>query len=388
MKTKINKKKLIIKVALPVLAVIILVWAGCFGKGKEINYKTELPQTDTITEKVEASGTINPVTQTSVGTQVSGKIQQLFVDYNSIVKKGQILAVVDPSSYESALVQQQANLQKVESVYLNSKRNYERYQRLYAQELVSKSDLDDAETDFLSNQAQVTQAKASLENAKINLGYTKIYSPVNGIIISREVEAGQTVAASFSTPTLFTVAEDLTKMQIEVNISEADISKIKEGQTVEFNVDAYPTTTFKGKVSQVRNAATTISNVVTYTVVVAVDNKDLQLKPGMTANASIITGESNGALTVANSALRFVPPDNAEIEGQKSGKKSFYKGEGVWTVEKGNQIKRLSVETGITDGNRTVITSEQVTANTPVILSTEGASSKKASNNRMGPPGF
>lgn len=388
MKTK-NKRKLILKIGLPVLAAVILVWAGCFGKGKEANYKTEMPQTDNIIEKVEASGTINPVTQTSVGTQVSGKVQQLYADYNSIVKKGQLLAVIDPSSYETALVQQQANLQKVESVYLNSKRTYERYQKLYEKELVAKSDLDSAETDYLSNQAQVTQAKASLENAQINLGYTKIYSPVNGIVISKEVEVGQTVAASFSTPTLFTVAEDLTKMQIEVNISEADISKIKEGQDVEFNVDAYPTTTFEGKVSQVRNAATTISNVVTYTVVVSVDNKDLKLKPGMTANVSIITAQSNGALTVANGALRFVPPDNAKIEGQKSGKKTYYKGQGVWTLERGNTLKRVQVETGITDGNRTAITGGDLTADTTVVVSSDGAdSSSKSNNNRMGPPGF
>ncbi len=389
MKTKLKNKKIILKIALPLLAAFILVWAGCFGKNKDAKYTTELPQTENITEKVEASGTINPVTQTSVGTQVSGKIQQLLVDYNTIVKKGQLLAVVDPSSYESALVQQQANLQKAQSVFLNSKRNYERYQRLYAQELVSKSDLEDAETDYLTNQAQVTQAQASLDNAKINLGYTKIYSPVNGIVISRAVEEGQTVAASFSTPTLFTVAEDLTKMQIEVNISEADISKIKEGQEVEFNVDAYPDTTFKGNVKQVRNSATTISNVVTYTVVVGVDNKDLKLKPGMTANVSIITGRSDGAFTVANSALRFVPPDNAEIAGQKkNGKKTFYKGQGVWTLEKGNRIKRVQVETGITDGNRTVVTGNDITAQTPVIISSEGANTKKKSNNRMGPPGF
>ncbi len=388
MKTKLKNKKIILKIALPLLAAFILVWAGCFGKNKDAKYTTEMPQTENITEKVEASGTINPVTQTSVGTQVSGKIQQLLVDYNTIVKKGQLLAVVDPSSYESALVQQQASLQKAQSVFLNSKRNYERYQRLYAQELVSKSDLEDAETDYLTNQAQVTQAQASLDNAKINLGYTKIYSPVNGIVISRAVEEGQTVAASFSTPTLFTVAEDLTKMQIEVNISEADISKIKEGQEVEFNVDAYPDTTFKGNVKQVRNSATTISNVVTYTVVVGVDNKDLKLKPGMTANVSIITGRSDGAFTVANAALRFVPPDNAEIAGQKSGKKTFYKGQGIWTLEKGNRIKRLQVETGITDGNRTVVTGQDITAQTPVIISSDGADKKKSSNNRMGPPGF
>jgi len=384
-----KNKKLMFGIGLPILLLTVLIWAGCFGKSKDIKYKTEVPQTDEIIEKVEATGTINPVTQTTVGTQVSGKIQQLFVDYNSIVKKGQLLAVIDPSTYESALVQQEANLQKAQSVFLNSKRTYERNQRLYQLQLISKSDLDSAETDYLSDQAQVTQAKASLDNAKINLGYTKIYSPVNGIVISKNVEVGQTVAASFSTPTLFTVAEDLTKMQIEVSISEADIGKIKEGQKAEFNVDAYPDLTFEGKVTQVRNAATTTSNVVTYTVIVSVSNKNLELKPGMTANASIITGESKGAFTVANSALRFVPPDNAKIYGKKSnGKKTYYKGQGVWTLEKGNQLKRLQVETGITDGNRTVVTGNDINKDTVIVVSEEGAATKKSSNNRMGPPGF
>jgi HlyD family secretion protein len=285
-----------------------------FGGKKGVIYKTELPKISRITEKVEAAGKINPVTQTSVGTQVSGRLQELNVDYNSIVKKGDVMAVIDPSTYESAVLQQQANLERIDSVFKNAKRNYERYQKLYKDALVAKSELDNAEVDYLSAQAQVVQAKASLDKAEIDLGYTKIVSPVNGIVISKQVELGQTVAASFQTPTLFLVAEDLTKMQIEVNISEADISKIKEGQDVEFSIDAYPDETFKGTVSQVRNSPTTIQNVVTYTVVVAVDNRDLKLKPGMTANASIITARKKDILTVSNQALRFVPPPDAKIK--------------------------------------------------------------------------
>ena len=374
-----NKKMIIISCIVLVLAIFVL--RGC-KSSKDIQYKTENPRKTTLVEQVEASGTINPVTQTSVGTQVSGRVEQLYVDYNSQVKKGQLLAVIDPSTYESNVIQQEANLQKVQSVSDNAKRNLERYKTLYAQDLVAKSELDDAQTNYLSAYAQVVQAKASLDKAKIDLSYTKIISPVDGIIISKEVEQGQTVAASFQTPTLFLVAQDLTKMQIEVNISEADISKIKEGQDVEFSVDAYPTTTFKAKVKQVRNSATTISNVVTYTVVVAFDNNDLKLKPGMTANVSIISAKCEDCLTVSNQALRFVPPTNAQIEGQRE---KFYKNQGLWIQTK-NGLKRVDVQTGITDGNRTQIISNEITQDTPVILSSNEV--KQKNERRMGPPGF
>ena len=374
-----NKKMIIISCIVLVLAIFVL--RGC-KSSKDIQYKTENPRKATLVEQVEASGTINPVTQTSVGTQVSGRVEQLYVDYNSQVKKGQLLAVIDPSTYESNVIQQEANLQKVQSVSDNAKRNLERYKTLYAQDLVAKSELDDAQTTYLSAYAQVVQAKASLDKAKIDLSYTKIISPVDGIIISKEVEQGQTVAASFQTPTLFLVAQDLTKMQIEVNISEADISKIKEGQDVEFSVDAYPTTTFKAKVKQVRNSATTISNVVTYTVVVAFDNNDLKLKPGMTANVSIISAKCEDCLTVSNQALRFVPPTNAQIEGQRE---KFYKNQGLWIQTK-NGLKRVDVQTGITDGNRTQIISDEITQDTPVILSSNEV--KQKNERRMRPPGF
>lgn len=365
---------------------LLLVWAVFFRKGGGPVYNVETPRRVTLVEKVEASGTINPVAQTSVGTQVSGIVKEIYVDFNSRVKKGQLLALIDPSTYESAVLQQKANLQKAQSVATNSKRNYERYKKLYAQELVAKSELDDAQTDYDSAYAQTVQARAALDKAKIDLGYTKVVSPVNGIVISREVDAGQTVAASFQTPTLFLVAEDLTKMQIEVNISEADISKIKEGQKVEFSVDAYSNDTFIGKVKQVRNSATTVSNVVTYTVVVAVDNSDFKLKPGMTANVSIITNESQDALSVPNQALRFVPPTGAEIKGAKDAKAGRYKGQGLW-VEDGSEIERIEVKTGITDGTRTQIISDVITDKTPVIVSSGGKDSKN-SQRRMGPPGF
>jgi HlyD family secretion protein len=376
-----NKKIIIISCICLILAIFML--KGC-KSSKAVQYKTENPRKATLVEQVEASGTINPVTQTSVGTQVSGRVEQIFVDYNSQVKKGQLLAIIDPSTYESNVKQQEANLQKVQSVSDNAKRNLERYKKLYSQDLVAKSELDDAQTNYLSAYAQVVQAQASLDKAKIDLDYTKIISPVDGIVISKEVELGQTVAASFQTPTLFLVAEDLTKMQIEVNISEADISKIKEGQEVEFSVDAYPTTNFKAKVKQVRNSATTISNVVTYTVVVEFDNSDMKLKPGMTANVSIISAKCENCLTISNQALRFVPPSSAKIDGENQ---KFYKNQGLWVQTK-DGLKRIDIKTGITDGNRTQIESNEITPQTDVIVSSNEVADKKSSQRRMGPPGF
>lgn len=383
----IKNKKLIIAVIAAII--IILILFKVTGGKKSAAYRIENPKRAKIVQTVEASGTINPVTQTSVGTQVSGRVEEIFVDYNSIIKKGQLLAVIDPSTYKSNVIQQEANLQKLESVFKNAERNYNRYKKLYAQELVAKSELDNAELDYLSANAQVVQGRASLDKAKIDLSYTNVVSPVDGIVISKEVELGQTVAASYQTPTLFLVAEDLTKMQIEVNISEADISKIKEGQRVDFNIDAYPTTTFVGKVSQVRNAATTISNVVTYTVVVSVDNDDLKLKPGMTANVSIITAEANNALSVPNQALRFVPPDNAKIKDGKDGQRKNFKGQGLWRQNKDGSIYITEVKTGITDGNRTEIISNEITENTPIIVASGSAAKGKTQQGRpRGPMGF
>lgn len=381
-----KKKKLFI-FSIIVLVIIGIIWMRA-GKGKKVAaYRIENPQRTKIVQTVEASGTINPVTQTSVGTQISGRVEQILVDYNSIIKKGQLLAVIDPSTYQSNVIQQEANLQKLESVFKNAKRNYERYKKLYAQDLVAKSELDNAEMDYLSANAQVVQGRASLDKAKIDLSYTNVVSPVDGIVISKEVELGQTVAASYQTPTLFLVAEDLTKMQIEVNISEADISKIKEGQRANFNIDAFPTTTFEGQVTQVRNAATTISNVVTYTVVVSVDNSEMLLKPGMTANVAIITAEVDNALSVPNQALRFVPPDNAKIAGSKEGQRKNFKAQGLWRQNKDGSIYITEVKTGITDGNKTEIFSNEITENTPIIVANADPKSKNTAR-RMGPPGF
>ena len=278
----------------------------------------------TITQIVEATGTIEPVNTVDIGSQVSGMINEIYVDYNSEVEKGQLLAQIDTSLFEAQLNQSIANinnakatLARYQAVLEYDTKTYKRYKNLYERNLVSKNDLDSAESAYKSDLAQVASAKASIMQAEANFAtasanmrYTKIISPVKGIVISKEVEVGQTVAASFQTPTLFTVAEDLTLMRIETSVSEADIGKVKEGQEVEYTLDGYPDSVFYGKVTQVRLSPTTESNVVTYTVVIEVKNEEDKLMPGMTANVSIITGKQENILTVPNTALKFTTADN------------------------------------------------------------------------------
>jgi HlyD family secretion protein len=309
------------------------------------------------------------VTTVLVGTQVSGTIRTLYVDFNSRVKKGQLIAQIDPSTFESQVHQAQANLlmaqanqEKSESTLVDAKRTFDRNKELFSKNLIARSDLDTAETNYKTDvsqvrasKAQVDQARAALDYAKLNLDYTKIVSPVNGVVISRAVDVGQTVAASFQTPTLFTIAEDLTKMQIDTNVAESDIGGVKVGQQVDFTVDAYPDTTFKGKVWQIRQAPITVQNVVTYNVVIQVSNKDLKLMPGMTANVSIILSVSPDVLRITNAALRFRFSDKPATAGAAAGA-GEKKGPVVWVLENGKP-KRVSVTPGISDGNYTEIVS-------------------------------
>ncbi len=294
----------------------------------------------------------------SVGTQVSGTIKEIYVDFNDPVKKGQVIALIDPALFEAQLEQAKANLllaranlKKAEAVLLDAQRTFERNKALFEKDLIAKSELDAAETNYTSAlaqvnaaKAQVLQAEAALKSAETNLRYTKIISPVDGVVISRNVDVGQTVAASFQTPTLFTIAQDLSKMQINASVSEADIGKVEVGQMVEFTVDAYPETIFKGKVSQVRLAPTNIQNVITYDVVIQVENEDLKLRPGMTANVSIITNVKENVLRIPNSALRFKMLDNSKPPKDK----------GLWILEKGKP-RWVSVQLGITDGTYTEV---------------------------------
>ena len=287
------------------------------------SYVTKRLTKGDITETITASGTINPISTVNIGTQVSGTISEIYVDYNTNVSKGQLLAQIDPALFEATVAQRQAALdiakaevevEKNDLAY--NKKNLERIKKLNRSKYSTDKDLELAQRDYDNSvaqialkEAQVEQAAAALNSAKIDLHYTKIISPVDGIVVSKEVEVGQTVAASFQTPTLFNVAEDLTKMQIEASVVEADIAKVKEGQTVEFSVDSYPDEKFYGIVTQVRNNPITTSNVVTYEVIIEIDNRDLKLKPGMTANVDIITSERQNVWLVPNKALRFYMED-------------------------------------------------------------------------------
>jgi HlyD family secretion protein len=265
-----------------------------------------------LTQLVTATGTLNPVTNVQVGCQISGTIQKLSADYNTVVKAGQLIAEIDPRIYQAQVEQATADLASAKANQELQRVQTARDAELFANKLISGSDYDTALATLHEADATVQIKQASLDNAKANLGYCKIYSPVDGIVISRSVDVGQTVAASFNTPTLFQIANDLTKMQIDSSVAEADIGGVEEGQTATFNVDAYPYRIFHGVVTQVRNAPTTVNNVVTYDCVVAVDNPDYKLKPGMTANPlNIVIAERQNAMKIPNAALRFRPPEGA-----------------------------------------------------------------------------
>jgi HlyD family secretion protein len=365
-------KKVLVVIGLTAV-VGIAVFVLLRNKGDEIKYRTEKVARGDIEATVTATGTVNAVTTVLVGTQVSGTIKKIYVDFNSHVKKGQLIALIDPATFEAQVEQQKANLyaakanlEKAEASVIDSKRTMTRNKELLAKDLIAQSDFDTSQTNYETAAAQVSaskaaiaQAEASLKNAQTNLGYTRIVSPVDGVVVSRNVDVGQTVAASFQTPTLFTIAQDLTKMQIDTSVAEADIGRVKVDQEVDFTVDAYPDVTFKGKVWQIRIAPITVQNVVTYDVVVLVDNKDLKLMPGMTANVSIIVAEEKGVLKIPNAALRFRPAEG--------GKPKFEKGAGVWIVEN-QKPKRVPVKLGISDGSYTQIISGDLKEGQDVIV--------------------
>ncbi len=350
------------------------------------DFVTKRLEKGAIVETVTATGTITPISNIDVGTQVSGRIQEIFVDYNSQVQKGQLLALIDPSSFESNVAKEKANLEvaKAQVLVAKASRDYykkhlERITKLNKQSYSADKELDEAQKDYDTSvaqmalyQAQVEQAQAALDYNLIQLGYTKIISPVDGMIVSKNIEAGQTVAASFETPTLFNVAEDLTKMKIEASVVEADIAKVKEGQTVEFSVDSYPDEIFTGTVTQVRNEAVTNSNVVTYEVIIEVDNSDLKFKPGMTANVEIITASKNDILVSPNKALRF-SIDNGETR---------YKDKGLWILDNG-QPRRLAVMTGIYDDDSTEVSGPELQEGMEVIVERSETTKKPAVRMRM-----
>lgn len=385
---KMTKKQIIICI----IIVALLCTGFVYKKYKSrVKYHTKPIERCTITQVVEASGTINPVNTVSVGSTVSGLIQDIYVDFNSQVKKGQILAQIDPRNFEATVQQNQAqianaqaNVTKLQAIVEYDKKMYERYKNLYAKNFVAKSELDQYKSTYYSDlaqiraaQAQVNQYRANLKTAETNLGYTKIIAPVDGTIISREIDVGQPVAASFQAPQLFTIAQDLTKMQIEVSVSEADIGKVQEGQDVTYTLDGYPDSVFHGKVTQVRISPTTVSNVVTYTVIVEVKNDDLKLIPGMTANVSIITDKSENVICAPSIALKF----NPNTDGTR------YKTQGIWILEK-RKPKRINIETGASDDTNTEIISKEIKEGDRVIVDSSLSKNKNNKTQRRGPRMF
>src|SRR5208282_4292628 len=290
------------------------VWYFKRGHTDAPDYQTVLVNRGDLTQVVTATGTLNPVVNVTVGSQVSGIINKLNVDYNSVVKSNEVIAEIDPSTYQAAVEQAKADLANAKANLELQQAEAERSAQLFTNKLISSSDYDTAIANLHEAEATVQIKKASLDNANANLGYCKIRSPVDGIVILRAIDLGQTVASSFNTPTLFQIANDLTKMQIDSSVAEADVGGIVEGQGVDFTVDAYPYRSFHGVVTQVRNSPTTVNNVVTYDCVFGVTNSDYKLKPGMTANVSVIVAQRKDALIIPNSALRFRPPDTAIVQ--------------------------------------------------------------------------
>ena len=350
---KVNKK---VWYAIGVLVVILIAWSMLRGGKKEekVSFETVKVEKSNIHTSITATGTIEPVTSVTVGTQVSGIVSKLYVDYNSVVKKGQVIAELDRTNLISELNTAKANLASSESSMAYEKANYNRYKTLYDKGLVSADEYESALLSYRKAMEDVNTKRESVKKAQTNLGYATITSPIDGVVLSKSVEEGQTVAASFNTPELFSIAQDLTDMRVIADIDEADIGGVKEGQRVSFTVDAFPDDHFEGQVTQVRQQATTESNVVTYEVVISAPNKDLKLKPGLTANVTIFTMEKNDVMAVPSKALRFIPTEALLEKGQTiSDCEGDHK---VWTLED-NTFKAHKVEIGTSNGVMTEIIS-------------------------------
>jgi HlyD family secretion protein len=359
-----KNKKLWIAVGVVALAIVAYLLLSGGKKEEKVEFETAKVDQGNIQTTITATGTIEPVTSVTVGTQVSGIVSKLYVDYNSVVKKGQVIAELDKTNLISELTAQRANLASAQSSLNYQQANYQRYKTLYEKGLVSADEYECAQLQYNQAKEQVNTARESVQRAQTNLGYATITSPIDGVVLSKAVEEGQTVAASFNTPELFTIAQDLTDMRVIADIDEADIGGVKEGQRVTFTVDAFPDDQFEGSVTQVRQQATTESNVVTYEVVISARNNDLKLKPGLTANVTIYTLEKNNVLVAPAKALRFVPNEALLKEGQTI--EDVEAPHKLWTLE-GNTFKAHKVETGTTNGMLTEITSG-VSAGTEVLV--------------------
>jgi HlyD family secretion protein len=393
-----------LKTAMLVLILIALAVAGYdYYKVKttpkpEDVYRTAKVTLGDVAQSVSANGTINPVTLVSVGTQVSGIVKKLYVDFNDKVTQGQILLELDDSVLKAQIDQSKANVSSAQASLDLAQANEARNRSLYAQDFVAKQDLDTSVQALKAAQAQLAVARAQLKRDQTNLGYTIIRSPVSGVVVDREVDVGQTVAASYQTPTLVKIAQDLSKMQIDTTYAEADIGNIKVGQLAKFNVDAFPDRSFEGVVKQVRLNATTTSNVVTYDVVISVDNPDEKLLPGMTAYVNIVFAQHKNVLLVPNAALRYKPTLDSKksTDGQWKAKKAHDAAQsdhldgftsGKVFVLKDGKPQYVKVRVGLTDGKLTEVESKDLAENAEIIVGENGSNtSSSASGNNMRPP--
>ena len=374
-----NKKKIIIgSIVLVVLAIV----GFSFLKGDDaiiIVAKTIEAKKANVTTMVTSTGTIEPITQVDVGTQVSGVVEKIYVDYNSVVKQGQLIAELDKTNLQATYTQNKAAYDNAVSQRNYLKTIFDRQKTLYDKGVISKSDFEDAEFNYQTAKGTVIQRLSDLQRAKTNLSYANIYAPIDGVVLSRTIDEGQTVAASFNTPTLFTIAQDLKEMQVEADVDEADIGQVKEGQRVTFTVDAYIGETFEGVVTQVRLDPTVTSNVVTYTVVIKADNPELKLKPGLTATISIYTLELNNVLIVEAKAINFKPDTetlksyNTQHQLQESGQESSKNKSTLWMLESNGAITSKTVTLGASDGVHVQILSG-VTEGEKLVYSLKGVS--------------
>ncbi|MCJ7681930.1 MAG: efflux RND transporter periplasmic adaptor subunit [Candidatus Aminicenantes bacterium] len=409
------KKKLIIAIILIVIVIGAVMALTVFKKsnGNGIVYKKEKIDRGNIQALVITTGTLNPVTLVDVGSQVSGKIEQINVDFNSLVKKGEIIARIEQSIFLTKVQQNEANydsakaaVDKAEVTLEINKKNYERALKLAENKLISSEEKEKAEADYSNGKAELqsqiarlAQAKSQLDTSKVDLEYTIIRSPIDGFVVNRNINEGQTVAASFNAPLLFQIANDLTKMQVECSVDEADIGKVSQGQAVQFTVDAFPNDRFRGEVRQVRYSTVIEQNVVTYTTIVGVDNPDMKLRPGMTATVNIITGEAQNALRVPNSALRYMPDLSQEelrammqerLGGSRPGGQGSTPREGsqasgqrrggmrdmsrVWIMDENGKLKMVFFKTGVTDNTFSEIVSGDITEGAEIITGVDSSS--------------
>lgn len=332
-----------------------LLLGGCGRKDRQFQYDTAAVTRADLRQYVTASGTLGAVVSVDVGSQVSGRVSKINVDFNDPVKRGQLIAEIDPKVYEASLRQAEGELASAKADVVLKRQNLERKKILVPQRAASQLDLDQATAELAKAQATVQIKQASVDSANANLGYCRITSPVDGVVISRKVDVGQTLAATMSTPVLFTIAQDITRMHISAPVSEADIGQVRLGQVADFTVDAFPDEVFHGRVSQVRKAPTTTSNVVTYETIIDVDNPQQKLFPGMTAEVSILVAEHAAVLKVSNAALRYTPPEQADYAEKPPTKLTAGQRLAYTVVDEGRKLKPVIVKAGISDGIDTEI---------------------------------